>query len=398
MTNKATFYICSGARFSCIFTLLAAYQGGLAQAYSYNIPSSPGIEAAQMGGASIAFPQSSMIASDNPAGMSFIGNRNDFGLEVFHGRFKSTFGSEQNENNFTKVMPLPSGGFNYDYDAKISLGFSVYPIGSGVWYENPIVPGLGLPKAKSKIVFINLAPTLAYKITPDFSVGISPIFSVQQFQVRGLVTPQPDGSMGPAASHGTATTYGFGARLGALWNINKIISIGGSYSPKVKFSDAKGYKDDIFADAGGHLDLPAQAGVGIALHITPALTLAADYVRINWADVGFLNESSGSGLRGQNVYRLGLAWNASRAWTLRTGFNRASSVVDSEHTAGNYFSPGAMNKSLSAGLTYKVSSELDLSLGYEYGFSNKVKGTGQSQGTDLDPRFDQLLFGIGYHF
>ncbi|WP_273199371.1 outer membrane protein transport protein, partial [Pseudomonas sp.] len=369
-----------------------------ALAYSFNIPSSPSIEAAQMGGASIAFPQSSMIASDNPAGMSYIGNRSDFGLEVFSGTFNSTFGSETNKNDFKTTVPLPSGGFNFDIDDKLSLGMSIYPIGSGVWYPNAVVPGLGLPKAKSKISFVNFAPTIAYKITPDFSVGLSAILSVQQLQMRGLAVPQANGGLAEVPTHGTSTAFGYGARAGFLWNLNSMFSFGGSYSPKVKFSDAKGYKDDVLATADGHLDLPAQAGLGMAVHLTPELTVAADYVRIQWSDVAFLNDPNGNGLNSQSVYRLGLAWNASPSLTLRAGFNRASSAVDSNHTAGNYFSPGIMNKSISTGLTYKLSNQLDLSLGYEYGFTNKIKGTGLSQGTNPEAGFNQVLFGMGYHF
>ena len=49
-------------------------------AMNFNSPTSASIESAQMGGASMAFAQSSKIASDNPAGMADLGNRIDGGL------------------------------------------------------------------------------------------------------------------------------------------------------------------------------------------------------------------------------------------------------------------------------------------------------------------------------
>ena len=57
----------------------------------------------------------------------------------------------------------------------------------------------------------------------------------------------------------------------------------------MRLGDAKGYKDDLLAIIGGYMDLPERYGVGLALHATEDLTLAVDYLRINWGDVSFLN-------------------------------------------------------------------------------------------------------------
>jgi long-chain fatty acid transport protein len=42
----------------------------------------------------------------------------------------------------------------------------------------------------------------------------------------------------------------------------------------------EGYADDLFAAGRGHLDEPSCYRAGIALHLTPRLTVAADVVRI----------------------------------------------------------------------------------------------------------------------
>lgn len=369
-----------------------------ALAMNFNIPTSASIESAQMGGASMAFAQSSAIASDNPAGMAMLGNRMDGGLQLFMAHFRSSFGSADNRDDFKVRVPIPSGGFNWAATDRLSLGMSMYSIGSGVDYEHAAVPGLGFPAAKTKVVFVNFAPTLAYKITPDFSLGVSMIVGVQHLQARGMVAPQPDGSLGVLPTHGISTNMGIGGRVGVLWNLNSRISVGASWSPKMRFADADGYKEDLLASAGGHLDLPAQYGAGVALHLTPDLTLAADYLRIEWADVGFLNDPKGNGLHSQNVYRVGAAWNATPAFTLRAGFKQASKAVDSEHTNANYYAPGILNDSLSAGLTWHATDQTDLSLGYEYHLPETIRGSGPSTGTNLGAHYSQVLMGIGMRF
>ncbi|WP_336335625.1 OmpP1/FadL family transporter [Pseudomonas putida] len=370
----------------------------LAQATNFNIPTSSSIESAQMGGASLAFPQSTAIASDNPAGMAEMGNRIDGGVQLFFGSFRSSFGNENNRDDFKVRVPIPSGGISYQFNERTTLGMSMYSIGSGSDYSHAAVPGMGFPAVKTKIAYLNLAPTLAYKVTPDLALGLSALVGVQQVQARGLVVPQADGSLGVSPTHGIATSTGLGWRVGALWKVNSRVSLGAAYSPKMRFSDADGYKDDLLAISGGHLDLPEQAGVGIAVHLTPKLTVAADYLRIEWDEVGFFNNPDGAGMNSQDVWRVGMSWNATPAWTLRAGFKHATAAVDAEHTNANYFSPGILNNSVSAGFTYHLSPTTDLSLGYEYEIPETLRGKGPSTGTNIGAHYSSVLLGLGMRY
>jgi long-chain fatty acid transport protein len=378
--------------------LLCASSIDSASAMNFNIPTSASVESAQMGGASMAFPQSTAIASDNPAGMVELGNRIDGDVQLFFGSFRSSFGNEHNRDDFKVRVPVPSGGFNYMLDERTSVGMSLYSIGSGSDYSHAAIPGSGFPAVKTKITHINFAPTIAYKLTDDFSLGFSVLLGIQQLQARGLVAPQPDGSLGVSPTHGIVTTTGLGWRVGGLWNINPLLSVGASYSPKMRFSDASGYKDDLLAISGGHLDLPEQAGIGLALHLTPDLTVAADYLRIEWDKVGFFNNPDGAGMNSQNVYRFGVSWNAAQSLTLRAGFKRASAAVDADHTNANYFSPGILNNSVSAGFTYHLSPQTDLSLGYEYEIPETIRGRGTSTGTNIGAHYSSVLMGVGMRF
>ncbi|MEN0108534.1 MAG: outer membrane protein transport protein, partial [Pseudomonas sp.] len=295
-------------------------------------------------------------------------------------------------------VPILSGGFNHVLGERTSVGLSVYSIGSGSDYSHAAIPGMGFPDVKTKIAYVIFAPTLSYKVTPDLAVGVSTLLGVQQLQARGLVAPMPNGSLGLSSTHGIQTQTGIGWRVGGLWTINPLLSVGASYSPKMRFADADGYQDDLLAVAGGHLDLPEQYGMGLALHVTDGLTLAADYLRINWGDVGFLNDPNGAGLNSQDVYRVGASWNASNTVTLRAGFKTASEAVDARHTAANYYSPGILNDSISAGFTYHLPEQTDVSLGYEYHLPETLHGKGSSAGSNIDAHYSQVLLGIGIKF
>src|SRR4051812_33650917 len=51
---------------------------------------------AGMGGTSIAFPQDSTAAADNPAGMGLVGSRTDFGVQLLEPLTDFDYGSASN--------------------------------------------------------------------------------------------------------------------------------------------------------------------------------------------------------------------------------------------------------------------------------------------------------------
>jgi long-chain fatty acid transport protein len=351
-----------------------------------------------MGGASIANPLTSAIAGDNPAGMAFIGNRSDLGGQVLVGRAQSTFAYPTNTQAFSTAGPMPSGGLSIMFGDRLAAGLSISSAGGGVDYPGPALPLPGAPSAKAKDVFVNFLPTLAYRITPDLSVGASAILGVQKFEAQGLVAPTPDGGVGIVPTHGMSTTFGYGGAFGVLWNATPLITLGASYSTRVRFSRASGYADDLFASAGGHLDEPSRYGAGLALHLTPRITVAADVVRILWSDVDVLADPQTFGLHDQTVFRLGASWDVSDAITLRVGGNHATDSIDSNHTAANYFAPMILNNSVSGGVTWRVTKKVELSAGYEYDFPKTIVGTGPSTGTNIHARYSMILFNLGTRF
>jgi long-chain fatty acid transport protein len=369
-----------------------------AQAMNTTQTNAAGTVESMMGGTSIANPLTSAVAGDNPAGMAFVGNRSDLGAQVLVGHAQSSFGAPSNEQGFSTAGPMPNGGFNFVLNERLSLGMSIDSAGGGVNYPGPALPIPGAPPAKAKDIFINFLPTVAYRVTPNLAIGVSAILGVQKFEAQSIVAPTPDGGVGILPTHGMTTTYGVGGGIGVMWNPSPLVSVGASYSTRVHFSRAKGYADDLFAAGGGHLDEPSRYGAGIALHLTPRLTVAADVVRILWSNVAVLGDPNTFGLRDQTVMRAGVSWDATDRFTLRFGGSHATDSIDSQHTAANYFAPLILTDSVSGGITWHASKKWDMSAGYEYDFPKTIVGSGTNTGTNIHTHYSLIMLNLGYRF
>ena len=103
---------------------------GHALATNGTMPHGYGIKAQGMGGASIALPQDAIAASNNPAGMAFVGNRLDGGLTWLKADRGATIGGTYFSGNEKDNYFIPDFGYNRAIDDRLSAGISV--IGNGV--------------------------------------------------------------------------------------------------------------------------------------------------------------------------------------------------------------------------------------------------------------------------
>ncbi|MFM0028408.1 outer membrane protein transport protein [Paraburkholderia madseniana] len=371
---------------------------GAAKAMNTTEPSGAGVVESMMGGASIANPVTSAIAADNPAGMAYVGSRFDFGFQLFNGKAESSFANPSNSQSFVNIGPIPSGGVNFDLTDRWSAGVSISSTGGGADYHYPALPIPGAPPGQAKDILVNFWPTVTYKITPNLAVGLSAIFGIQKFEAQGVLGAGPDGGIAVLPTHGMSTTYGYGGAIGAIWKVNPYLTVGASYSSKIRFSQAQGYADDLFASGGGHLDEPARYGVGVAFHLTPHLTLATDIVRIQWSNVGVLGDPNTFGLHDQTVLRIGASWDVNDAITLRVGGNHSTDAMDSNHTLANYYVPLILTDSVSGGVTWHATKKIDLSGGFEYNFPKTLVGTGPSEGTNLHARYSLFMLNFTNRF
>ena len=221
---------------------------------------------------------------------------------------------------------------------------------------------------------ILIAPTVAVKIAEGHSLGIAPQIVVQSFQAHG-VQPFAAYSQDPAhvSNHGDDWSTGAGVRVGYLGTITPGLRIGAYYQSKVWTGRFDKYAG-LFAGRGG-FDMPASWGVGLAVKASPALTLGADFKRIEYSGITSVSnplsplflgkpfgaaDGPGFGWRSISVWKVGAVWQASPKLTLRAGYGHSENPVPQTETLLNILAPGVVRGHLTGGATVKLSDSLEV--------------------------------------
>jgi len=355
-----------------------------------------GIKAKGMGGAATAMTVDTFGGANNPATMVWVGDRIDFGADLFSPNRESsmtiggggpTFTSESDSNFFV----VPEFGYNKMLNSNMSLGVSVYGNGGmNTDYPANIPPGGNLLGGPSQLgvdlMQLMIAPTLSYKVNDQHSIGVSPLLAYQRFQGEGL---QAFGVNNPGYDNST----GLGLRIGWLGKITEKVSVGAAYASKMKMSKMDKYAG-LFAEQGD-FDIPSNWNIGIAVQAMPQVTIAFDYQRINYSDVASINNPSaniytcpgvpatclggangpGFGWSDVDAWKLGAEYQYSKNLTLRAGLNHGDNPISAADVTFNILAPGLIENHITLGFTYVTASGGELTMSYMHAFSNDVTGT-----------------------
>ena len=352
-----------------------------------------GIKAKGMGGVATALAEDSLGGANNPASMVFVGSRLDIGADIFMPkrdaeRSDAGFPTLNGKVDSSKTSFLiPEFGYNTMLRSDLSLGISVYGNGG----MNTSYPqgnfNCGGPAANMlcgsgdlgvDLVQLMIAPTLAYKLNAQHAVGVSLLFGYQRFKATGLQAfdnapgfPPFTGAPGSVTNNGYDSSTGIGLRLGYQGRLSDMVTIGAAYAPKMNMSAFSKYKG-LFA-GGGDFDIPSHYSLGVAFTPTPAFTVAIDLGRINYSDVPAVSNPSaaqapmgapngpGFGWKDINVFKLGAAWRMFDALTLRAGYNKGDNPIASANVTFNILAPGVVKDHYTAGFTYALDKESEIS-------------------------------------
>jgi len=387
-----------------------------------------GMKAKGMGGVAAAMTESTFGGANNPATMVFAGDRIDVGADWFRpmrsakregssaGGFgfvdASVDGNETNnfvipEFGYNKMLsPTTSlgvsvygnGGMNTDYrDGKVDQGICTVGVPNGVLANNLLCGTGNLGVDLSQLI---IAPTLAWKFAPNHSVGVSALVGYQRFKAYGL---QPFAAISSDPSNlrnkGYDSAWGFGVRIGYYGKINDMVSVGAAYSSKVRMGEFDKYRG-LFAGKGD-FDIPENLSIGVAFRPMSALTIAADYQRINYSGIDSVGNSSrqsncaptfpagpgvgpdclgaggssiGFGWRDIDVWKLGIEYAYSPALTLRAGYNHSDQPISSQDVTFNILAPGVVQDHVSLGFTYSLGQSGEVTVAYMHAFEESVSG------------------------
>ena len=346
-------------------------------------PTAYGTKAQGMGGASIALPQDSIAAANNPAGLAFVGSRFDVDVQLIGVWADSEFLGAQHSGSI--LVPVPEFGVNWEINPQWTLGISTAPLGAAFSYDNSLFPGI-IGQTSGFFLTSVVIPTVTYRPVENFSIGVSVAGALQTFNIDNFAG---------VGNHGFNWTTGAGWRIGALWKVSDQLSIGATYASQIQMGRLSGYGDDILAPVGGRLDVPAEYGVGVAYKLAPNLTLALDYLRINWSETQWKELF---GYRDQDVARIGVAYDIDEKWTVRAGASFARRQFSSDYVANNILLVGINTNAITAGVTRRLDDASELSAAIEYDYGRTAQGSGPSFGTSVDANIAIAAISYGRKF
>lgn len=300
-----------------------------------------------LAGAGTAYSQDAMAAATNPAGMAFVGERMDLGLQLFspssrgytvtgtppgaapppngilglpvvgaggcqapfgstpgicQAPFSVNTGSVESENDF---FLIPHFAYNWQLDEGSTAGISVYgnggmnteyKSGSAILpnrndpnfsiTELPGTYGDGTAGVNLAQLFVNVS--LSKIIEPKHAVGASLVLAGQRFMAQGL---QNFGSLSldedNLSGNRKSDSYGVGLKFGYQGEVSEGVRVGLAYQSKVSMTNFDEYKG-LFAE-GGDFDIPSTYNVGISVDVGPSGVIVADIQRINYSDVAAIS-------------------------------------------------------------------------------------------------------------
>ncbi|MGA2584092.1 MAG: outer membrane protein transport protein [Tepidisphaeraceae bacterium] len=235
----------------------------------------------------------------NPAGITQLQGTNvSVGAYVLIPRFKFEGTSGQDETmNLPALLP-------HIY-AETDLGLANWRFGIGVNNVDGINEDWGTNRPLSALVdsaqlsIINVAPTAAYQINQNLSVGASLNVYYGSILLDRSVTLAP--SPAPVGNfHYRGDNFAVGATPGILWKINNQNSIGAYYrtSFSLNFRGNAAITDPGVANVGpssadANLNLPQSIGIGYANKMIDNVTIEGDVIWTDWHSVKQLLFTSG---------------------------------------------------------------------------------------------------------
>ena len=398
-----------------------------------------GMKSKGMAGVGIALPQDSIAAATNPAGMVMVGDRIDFGVDLFRpvrdDQITSSafngFGVGNYSGNHDSTFVIPEFGYNKMINADTSIGVSVYGNGGmNTGYEDlnsrtagfgagvntalgasgcvppacPVNPNNGVfgsGKLGVDLIQLFVAPTYSVKVTPDQALGVSLNMVRQMFRAEGLQNFVPFSSTGAnnTTNLGYASSSGLGLKIGWTGNVSPDVTLGATYQTKTKMGKFDKYKG-LFAEQG-RFDIPETYGLGIAFKATPKTVIAADIQQINYSKVTSIGNSvdnlvllgnplgadNGAGFnwRDMTVFKLGVAYEYSKDLTIRGGISTNRQPIPSRETAFNVIAPGVVENHMTLGATWTFVNKSELTLGYMHAFKKTINGVRTDMPTQTAP-------------
>ncbi|MGA2527236.1 MAG: outer membrane protein transport protein [Smithellaceae bacterium] len=356
-----------------------------------------------MGGVSVGLPLDAASILTNPAGMSVLPGRIDFGASYFKPSvdYKATGGANGATIDSDRGgSPVPAFGLIIPLGEKFRFGIGAYGVaGMGVDYA-PNLYGSATYTSYSQMRF---APGLSYKINDMISVGavVNIMYATMEFNAASAAGQLP---------HMGASSFGYGATIGVLVKPVDFLQIGLAYETKSYFQDF------AFNTAAGvdkiEFDQPQVATIGLGIKPIKNLLIGFDVEWINWSDTNGQNlpkytTNASSAMpwnmdwSDQFVYKVGVQYTVIPMIALRAGYNYGKMPLNSDRAFENIAFPAVSEHHFTAGIGINFTERFTINIGGMYSPTAKLSGSNPAQGiSSYETEMSQysIDMGITYTF
>lgn len=322
-----------------------------------------GAKARGMGGIGIGMSHGAESALANPALISSVkGTEVSFGGTIFMPDVSTDVSMGQGSlKSDADLSVIPEVAIAQNLGNGITWGIGMYgTAGMGTDYRDEAQMA-GNYNMVTNLQLMQFAVPLAYK-ADSFSVGIAPVLQYGSLDINYQTNP---GSGIVEVGEGVAQDLGMGYNLGLAYEMGAL-TVGASYKSSIEMK-----YDKVLTSAASmfgltyitdDLEQPAEIGVG-ASFTEQGHTFAVDYKRIKWSDAKGYKDF---GWDDQDVIMLGYQY-AQDNWALRAGYNHASSPI--KENAGGTTTPQKMATNVLNLLGFPAIVEDHYTIGGSYAFS-----------------------------
>lgn len=293
------------------------------------------------------------------------------------------------------------GGATYafwDYSPDVKFGVSLTsPLGIRSAYHNGWVGGL--QALKSSVTNVELTPSFAWRVAPNFSIGGGVTLSYTDAELS-----QQTGWAGPgAAPHAVVEgrDYSAGFNVGALWEISPSTRVGATYRSQIAntlegtFSlFSAGGPAYLIVPASAKFRVPAMASIGLVHDFDSKLSVKLGLDWTQWSSfkdlvisaplIG-LHSTTDEGWRDSWYASVGLDYRFVPGHTLRLGAAYDTTPVpDVKHRTARI--PDEDRVWVTAGYSWDVNKNLRWDLGYGHLFVKDAKIDERNPGGAALPR------------
>ena len=359
-----------------------------------------------MAGAVVAAPDDPLSAAmSNPAGLAFLTPQAAFSAEIFNPVRKTNLGFGE-IGSHSNVYGIPAIGWVAPAFAKNWVfGGGVYGTsGLGVNYLQNL-GSMGYAQAFSSITFMQMAPSVAWKVNDRLAVGASLNIAAEQASFQqtftqyfptGLAAPYPSAVpvTGGINLSSPSWAYGVGATLGVLYKVNDKVTVGATYKSPILFTPltwqagAQNGPGGITGGPGqysGHLNYPQQVALGLAIRPIPQWLISVEGQWINWRatmnDFTLYGPWNGASYvqlpmhwSNQWVANIGTQYDVNNWLQVRAGYTWGSNPISNADTGSNLLFPGIVQNAVTVGATQKLGMGWKLTEAYMHAFANTITG------------------------